>query len=199
MSDPPADDVRRSLVRGQVLGRLEAGLAVDARERRSLEEFLVAFDRLDAPFDEHADPVHVTGSAIVVGPRGVVLHRHKRLGLWLQPGGHVDPGETPWVAARREAAEETGLVVGFPDESSTVPPLFHVDVHPGPRGHTHLDLRYVVVGGSADPAPPAGESPEVHWFGLDEAIDLADEGLVGALRSWRGREWCDTEGSPGLR
>ena len=67
--------------------------------------------RLARPFDEHADPVHVTGSAFIVGPRGIVLLRHRRLGIWVQPGGHVDAGETPWDGARREAVEETGLPV----------------------------------------------------------------------------------------
>ena len=38
---------------------------------------------------------HVTASAIVVGPRGVVLHRHRRLHRWMQPGGHLEAGEMP--------------------------------------------------------------------------------------------------------
>lgn len=177
----------RSVVEAQVAGRDP----VDERERVSVERFLAELTRLDAPFDEHADPVHVTGSAIVGGRRGVVLHRHKRLGIWLQPGGHVDPGETPWEAALREAAEETGLAVWFPSnavggaDAMSIPPLVHVDVHPGPRGHTHLDLRYLVEAGDDEPSPPEGESPEVAWFGWDDAIALADPGLVGALRSVR--------------
>jgi 8-oxo-dGTP pyrophosphatase MutT (NUDIX family) len=169
-------------VRAQVEERLRSSLAVDRRERESLERFLVEFDRLDRPFDEHAAPVHVTGSAIVTGPRGVVLHRHKRLGIWLQPGGHIDTGETPWDAALREAGEETGLQVQF---VHSPPLLVHVDVHPGPRGHTHLDLRYVVDGGDADPQPPPGESQEIAWFDWYEAIAIADEGLRGALEALR--------------
>ena len=65
------------------------------REAASKERFLAELDRLDDPFDELADPVHVTASAIVVGRRGTVLHLHKRLARWMQPGGHIDPGESP--------------------------------------------------------------------------------------------------------
>ena len=50
-------------------------------------------------------------AAVVVGPRGVLLHRHRRLGLWLQPGGHIEPGETPAEAAAREVKEESGIHV----------------------------------------------------------------------------------------
>ena len=155
---------------------------VDGRERRSIARLLAEVRRLAHPCDEHADPTHVTGSAIVVGSRGVVLHRHRRLGLWLQPGGHVDPGETPAEAALREAVEETGLAV---HHVAGGPRLVHVDVHPGPRGHTHLDLRYLLEAPDAEPAPPPGESPDVRWFGWDEAVAVADAGLVGALRALR--------------
>jgi 8-oxo-dGTP pyrophosphatase MutT (NUDIX family) len=153
---------------------------VDDRHTVSIERFIAELDRLPRPLDETADPVHVTSSAIVVGERGTVLHRHKRLGLWLQPGGHIEPGETPWDAAVRETAEETGLDAAHP---AAGPRLLHVDVHDGGRGHTHLDLRYLLHAGPHDPAPPDGESPQVRWFAWDEAVAIADPGLAGALRS----------------
>ena len=64
-------------VRATVLARQP----VDDRERSSIERFVAELDQLERPFDQEAGPVHITGSAIVIGPRGVVLLRHKRLGI----------------------------------------------------------------------------------------------------------------------
>jgi 8-oxo-dGTP pyrophosphatase MutT (NUDIX family) len=154
----------------------------DRREQRSKERILVELDRLEHPLDERADPTHVTASAIVVGDRGVVLHRHRRLHRWLQPGGHIEPGESPGAAVVRECAEETGLAVSHPSDG---PCLIHLDVHPSARGHVHLDLRYLVTAPDEDPAPAPGESQEVAWFSWEEAGELADEALAGALRAAR--------------
>lgn len=167
-------------MRGRVRAAVAARTPVDERERASIERFLAELQRLARPFDQDADLVHVTGSAIVVGPRGVLLLKHKRLGIWLQPGGHIEPGESPWDAARREGEEETGLELAFEDASSE-PSLVHVDVHAGGRGHTHLDLRYLLHAGDADPSPPPDESQEIGWFTWDDAIARADQGLSGAL------------------
>jgi 8-oxo-dGTP pyrophosphatase MutT (NUDIX family) len=167
-----------------VVASVAARTPVDDRERQSISELLTAVPRLAAPFDMDADPTHITGSAFIVGPRGIVLLRHLRLGIWVQPGGHVDAGETPWDAARREAIEETGLPVRF---LGTQPELGHVDVHPGGRGHTHLDLRYLFQADDADPAPPAGESQDVGWYAWDAAAERAEAGMAGILGALRER------------
>jgi 8-oxo-dGTP pyrophosphatase MutT (NUDIX family) len=172
-----ADPMVRSL-----LGAVRVHRPGDAREVRSREEILESLLRLPRPFDRSADLTHVTASAVVVGPRGVLLHRHRRLHRWMQPGGHLDPGESPEMAAVRETVEETGLAVHHP---ATGPVLVHVDVHGATQGHVHLDIRYVLAGPDADPAPPPGESQEVAWFSWDDAEDLADEALAGALRTAR--------------
>ncbi|MGD9705529.1 MAG: GNAT family N-acetyltransferase [Acidimicrobiia bacterium] len=168
--------------RADIAAQIARRSPVDERERVSIERFLAELDRLDEPFSEHADTTHVTASAVVVGVRGVVLHKHKRLGMWLQPGGHIDPGEAPWDAAIREVGEETGLPVTHA-AGPAHPVLVHVDVHPGPRGHTHLDLRYLAVADDVDPAPADGESPDVRWFAWDRAIEQTDDGLAGILRA----------------
>ncbi|MGP0031706.1 MAG: NUDIX hydrolase [Acidimicrobiales bacterium] len=159
--------------------------AASPREAAAKDRFLAELDRLPAPTDEHADPTHVTASGIVVGTRGTVLHLHKRLGRWMQPGGHIDPGETSPVAARREAQEELGLAVTHPEDG---PRLLHLDVHEAALGHTHLDLRYLLIGPDTDPTPPPGESPEARWCSWEEAEGMADEALAPALTIARA-EW----------
>lgn len=102
-------------------------------------------------------PIHVTCGAIVRRPDGCLLQiRHRALDRWLFPGGHLEPGDTSLVAAaRREIAEETGLVVG--DGPSARPVPIDIDIHAIPANenkgepdHYHADFRYVLeVGDSA--------------------------------------------------
>ena len=141
---------------------------------------LTMLDWLVDPFDQHADPTHVTGSAIVVDADGrILLHRHKRLERWLQPGGHLDGGESPDAAAVREVLEETGLAARHPPVG---PLLIHVDVHEGPRGHVHLDLRYLLFAdGSAALAPAPGESPDVAWLEAEQATARGDASVRAAV------------------
>lgn len=156
-----------------------------AREAVSLATIRRYLRWLPHPLDETADPVHVTASAVVLDDRGrCVLHRHRRLGLWLQPGGHVDPGETPAAAALREAVEETGLPVQHDD----VDRLVHVDVHEGGRGHLHLDLRWLLHGDGAAPfAPASGESTELRWVPVADIDAWGDASVTDAVRAGAAR------------
>ncbi|HEY5302996.1 MAG TPA: NUDIX domain-containing protein [Acidimicrobiales bacterium] len=157
--------------------RIRAIDPVDEREAASIVATLERLSWVDDPFDENANDRHLTASAFILSSRGVILHLHRRMDIWVQPGGHVDAGEEPSAAAVRETLEETGLEVVH-----TQPPtLFHVDVHAGPRGHTHYDLRYVLLARPLDPSPPAGESPEVHWFDFTDAIARCESGMVSAV------------------
>ena len=177
-----ADSGTASTIAAELRDEIARKVPVDERERRSIDDVVRGLERLEHPFDIDADPVHVTASAIVVGPRGLVLHRHRVLGRWLQPGGHIDSGETPWEAARRETLEETGLVAEFASGPGR-PPVLHVDAHAGPRGHTHLDVRYLLVAPDVDPTPPPEESQDCRWFSWDEAATMPDDGLTGIVRA----------------
>jgi 8-oxo-dGTP pyrophosphatase MutT (NUDIX family) len=159
-----------------LLVALEAVEPVDEREREDLAATVALLGGRDRPFDEGARD-HVTASAFAVSSRGVVLHRHRRLGIWVQPGGHVDAGESAEVAALRELAEETGLAAVHLGP----PALVHVSVHPGPRGHRHYDCRWLVAATTTTIAPQAGESGEVRWFTPDAALAGCEPDLVVGL------------------
>ncbi len=154
----------------------------DDREQQSRMVILDQLVVLPYPFDRHAALTHVTASAVVVGRRGVLLHRHRRLQRWLQPGGHLEPGESPMEGARRESEEETGLALDHPTGG---PVLLHLDVHEAADAHMHLDIRFLLLGPDEDPAPPPDESQDVAWFSWNKARALSDEALAGALQSAR--------------
>ena len=165
------------MTKAELLAMVRRREPLDDRERHSMERFGVELDALADPYDEDA-PVHVTCSAIIVGDRGVVLHRHRVLHTWIAPGGHIDDGESPEDAVLREAAEETGLPVRHVVDG---PRLVHVDVHDGPHGHRHLDLRYLLACDDVEPAPPPDESQDVAWFSWTDALAITEPCLRGLL------------------
>ncbi|GAA3382165.1 NUDIX domain-containing protein [Cryptosporangium minutisporangium] len=93
---------------------------------------------------------------------------HPRLGVWIPPGGHVEPDETAAEAAVREVAEETGLSATlvppphekFPDgypHTPVPPPWWTVQIPVGPDRHTaadhvHIDHQFVALAGSGTPS-----------------------------------------------
>jgi 8-oxo-dGTP pyrophosphatase MutT (NUDIX family) len=125
-------------------------------------------------------PAHLTASAAVLSPDAAFtcLVLHHKLRLWVQPGGHFEPGdETAAAAAAREVREETGLV----GQVLPVPAL--LSRHPAPCApgvvDWHLDLQFVLVTEQTRPEP-SDETPEVAWWPV---LELPDDvaGGVGEL------------------
>ena len=54
---------------------------------------------------------HFTATGFLVRNGTVLLLKHRKLGMWLPFGGHIDPGEDPIEALHREAREETGFEI----------------------------------------------------------------------------------------
>jgi 8-oxo-dGTP pyrophosphatase MutT (NUDIX family) len=116
-------------------------------------------------------PAHITASAVVLTPDGdrTCLVLHRKLGRWVQPGGHLEAGDsTIGGAAAREVLEETGLT------GTMLPGPILLTRHPAPCApgevDWHLDIQYLLVTEPLTPRP-SPEAPEVAWWPVDALPD----------------------------
>lgn len=182
---PPAglvEDVRRAIAAAP------AGTADDRFEARAWRALLDTAG--PGVLTRDYAPFHVTASAIVLSPDAshTCLVLHRKLHQWVQPGGHLDPGDvTVTGAAAREVAEETGLR----GEVSPSPVLLSRHVAPCAPGVVdwHLDVQHVLV---ADRSAPivSDESDDVAWWPVDALpaplADGIEDAVHRAVRAQRG-------------
>jgi 8-oxo-dGTP pyrophosphatase MutT (NUDIX family) len=159
------------------------------RSHRSIARFLEFLRSTDQPIARtNYQPGHVTASGIVLSPdrERVLLVYHHRLRRWLQPGGHVEPGDQNLAAAAgREVREETAVIV----DPSVPPVLVGIDVHEIPDSrqepaHLHFDavFRFLALDGQE----PASDALRAAWCPPDWLEEFgADEPLVRAARRAR--------------
>ena len=112
---------------------------------------------------------HLVAYAVVVDPAAqkILLVDHKKSGLWLPPGGHVDINEHPRHAAIRECLEELGVTAKLLFEE----PMFLSTVVTvgSAAGHTDVDIWYVMQGNCQDTYKlEHDEFSMVEWFNFDE-------------------------------
>lgn len=135
---------------------------------------------------------HFTTSVYVYDPQHdkFLFIRHKKLGKWLQPGGHIEPNELPDDAAQREVYEETGLHIELigerkPRETDQVRPFaiqLNIIV---PNEHEHIDLVYLALAlNSQEVVANDIETEGAMWFSLHEIIDAGFDTYEAQ------KEWC---------
>ncbi len=151
-----------------------ASAAAELAGLAGAEPWLVALAHPDGLRRTHR-PAHVTASAVVLDPAGsaTLLVLHRKVGLWLQPGGHVDDADDSLAAAAlREATEETG-VAGLTVDAVPVA----LDRHPAPCGaEHHLDVQFLVRAPGRQAPVVSEESLDVRWWPVDalpeQRVDL---------------------------
>ena len=178
----------RAWQHGQVLNGLLTGYqAADETEAADVSRMRRLAEAAPDPWSRSQLPLHLTASALVVHPasRRVLLRWHVKHDLWLQVGGHGDPGETdPLQIALREAREETGLsdLAPWPDGTLRHAAVCYVRPSGDEPEHEHGDLRYFLATEHPDAIAPENEQSPLRWLELDEARTLVgDNNLRGTL------------------
>jgi 8-oxo-dGTP pyrophosphatase MutT (NUDIX family) len=118
--------------------------------------------------------LHLTSSGLVLSASGTNIAAifHQKEDIWIQPGGHLEQGETPAAAARREVEEETGIEAPaiWKWHIDHMYPI-DIDVHEvrctaSHNSAKHVDFRYVFKKALTGNA----ENANTRWFALEEVV-----------------------------
>lgn len=127
---------------------------------------------------------HFTASALILDDKKVLLVKHKKLGVWLYPGGHIESWETPDEALIREVKEETGLdieILSSKDDNLADKEAMVYSLHlpyaflcEKVGDHFHNDLIYLckIVKGRESLKHDQRESDGIDFFGIDDLGDI---------------------------
>lgn len=154
-------------------------LALFPDERDNLKDLLKQIEATETLNDRKNFNGHITGSAVVLSPdhTQILLIHHNLFHKWLQPGGHWEDEASPWVAAQREAAEETGvhiqrqLAAANPDISIPLDiATHHIIARPDKNEppHLHHDFRYVFEANVGDLINKPNEVSAAEWVTLND-------------------------------
>lgn len=144
--------------------------------------FIVDFVQRESEFTSRkTEEGHLTASAWITNPkrdRAVLLH-HRKLDIWVQPGGHIDPEDgSLMTASLREATEETGLQQLKPVTDN----IFDIDIHQIPARknepeHLHLDIRFWFET-EHEELVLSDESHNLSWMTMEQIQQVTDEESV---------------------
>lgn len=118
-------------------------------------------------------PKHLVSYFVLIDEqhKSILLCDHIKAQLWLPPGGHVEPGEHPSMAVKREALEELGITASF--VKNTAKPFFITINQTGglTPGHTDVSLWYLIKGSRFDFINfDRREFNDIEWFTYDEIL-----------------------------
>jgi 8-oxo-dGTP pyrophosphatase MutT (NUDIX family) len=161
------------------------------QEASTCDRFEKLLHEWPACLDRAHMPGHLTSSAWVVDPSGtaVILTHHRKLNVWVQLGGHADGEQDLPNVARREVAEESGVV--------SLRQLVHrwfildADVHRIPPyqdvpEHFHYDMRFVFMAEQQQELQISDESHDVQWVPLTALPEYSRErSMVRMADKWR--------------
>lgn len=155
--------------RNDLRERLEKYQPTDQAEKADKAKMLDFLKINENCFERTLTTGHFTGSCWLENYDGTkfLLTLHKKIGLWLQLGGHADGDSDIVRVALKEAHEESGLK----HIELVSPDIFDVSVHlvgeyKGIPAHYHYDVRFLLrAADSREEITISEESTDLRWFG----------------------------------
>jgi len=149
--------------------QLQAYRSIFAEELMYRDRMIELIETYDNCFERSCLQGHFTGSAWILNQnynKTLMVH-HKKIGTWLQPGGHADGEEDLFTVGENEAKEETGLQ----EFISIKKDIFDLDIHLIPKykevaAHFHFDIRILMIAHDEEQTARSQESNDVKWIPL---------------------------------
>lgn len=162
---------------------LTGWIAPNAEQARLQQVYLDHLDQHPDAMDRSCHPDHLTASVLIVSHdhARVLLTLHRRIGRWLQTGGHCESHDTTLLqAALREGREEGGI---HDLEIDPLPVLLSLHEVPscGPiRPSHHLDVQFVAVA-PHDDFIISDESADLNWFAVGAPPTDTDQSVLDLI------------------
>jgi 8-oxo-dGTP pyrophosphatase MutT (NUDIX family) len=177
-------DSDAALWRDRLLLELARYEPFDEREREMAERLRTFVASNPECFERTLASGHVTASAWVTDREreSVLLTHHRKLGRWLQLGGHADGEGDLRAVALREAREEAGIEAIV----AALECIYDLDVHEipareGEPAHLHYDVRFSFYAERATEPKASEESHAVAWMALSDLPSLDADASVQRL------------------
>jgi 8-oxo-dGTP pyrophosphatase MutT (NUDIX family) len=138
-----------------------------------------------------------TASGFIIHPSEakILLLKHKKIGKWLQPGGHIELNENPVQALTHEIEEETGLKpnqytiiepaespkpIGLSASNYVLPLPFYMNEHfwDGKGPHKHIDICYLIKSKTEVVTDDPDGASAIGWFDFKEIQELHRNGVL---------------------
>ena len=124
---------------------------------------------------------HFTVTVLVVYKNKVLLHRHKKLGIWIPVGGHIDENELPEETAVREVKEEAGLKIelynldqdnlSYYGQGELLIKPVHIELHKIKESHFHINFVYYAKTETDEIRASEQKNEDFKWFTREELYD----------------------------
>ena len=170
-----------------LLSSLEDYTTEDLLQQNYKKEMISFFKNNDNCFERSCSKGHFTASAWVINSEEthILLMHHRKLGIWIQLGGHADGDENLLAVSIKEVLEESGIKT-----RSITDKIFDIAVHQIPeyeldKEHYHYDVRFLLKSTRNDTLIKNEESIDIRWFQAnEECLPTKNPCIIRMLNKW---------------